>query len=63
MNSKLSVKWIAWGELSLRLTRTKQGIEVVDFKKMLTETLTELTEGFTIVNDLLRSKKEYKNDL
>ena len=44
LNSKISLKTIAWGELSLRLSKDKQGIEVIDFKKMLTEMLTELTD-------------------
>ena len=44
MISKISLKLSAWGELSLRLIRNKQGIEIVDLRKMLTKTLTVLTD-------------------
>ena len=44
LNSKISLKSIAWGGLSLRLIRNKQGIEIVDLRKMLTKTLTVLTD-------------------
>ena len=44
LNSRISLKSIARGELSLRLIRNKQGIEIMDLEKMLTETLTVLTD-------------------
>ena len=39
--SKISLKSITWGELSLRLIRNKQGIEIEDLRKMLTKMLTD----------------------
>ena len=42
--SKISLKSIAWGELSLILIRNKQGIKIIGLKKVLTETLTVLTD-------------------